>query len=144
MSGWDGSNALETQSNLCGYYAFISRVLDELTSLSSLPNVSRSQPSISPFGSYLISASTASPRMLSQVRCRLLEITKSLMQFDRYLLRPYSRRPVLGPPIIFSGISFLLIRYKPRSSMPITRRTLAPRQHSRRPGWGHQSRRSLI
>ena len=107
MSGWDGSNALETQSNLCGYYAFISRFLDELTSLSSLPNVSRSQPLFRRLA-HLISALTASPPMLSQVRCRLLVINYSLMRFDRYLLRPYSRRPVLGPPIIFSGISFFV------------------------------------
>ena len=34
--------------------------------------------------------------MLSQVSFRRLEITCSLMQFHRYLLRSYSRRPVLG------------------------------------------------
>ena len=49
MSGWDGTDALETQSNLCGYHAFISYFFDGLTSLTSLPNVARSQPSISPF-----------------------------------------------------------------------------------------------
>src|SRR5258708_39443899 len=69
-SGWDGSDALETQSNLCEYHAFLSHSFDELTFLSSLPNVSRSQPSISLFGSYPISASTASPHMLLQVSFR--------------------------------------------------------------------------
>ena len=64
MSGWDGSNALETQSNLCGCHAF-TYSFDELTSLSSLPDVSRSQPFTSPFGSSDISVDRFSPHVIA-------------------------------------------------------------------------------
>lgn len=64
VSGWDGLNALESQSNLCECHAF-THSFDELTSSSSLPDVSRYQPFILPFDSSDISVDRFSPHVIA-------------------------------------------------------------------------------